>query len=62
MKTGILRYDNTSTAKPSTTAWAIEPVVPWTVGDPSNGQIGEQFNIDILEHMHWPLRDVDLLV
>lgn len=61
MKTGILRYDNTSTADPSTEAWhvslecsdtafndLIEPVVPWKVGDPSNGEIGEQFNIDDL--------------
>ncbi|GKT46292.1 laccase ARB_05828 [Colletotrichum spaethianum] len=61
MKTGILRYDNTSTANPNTKAWDVnlecsdtvfndflEPVVPWTVGDPSNGKIGEQFNVDNL--------------
>ncbi|TQN66714.1 Laccase [Colletotrichum shisoi] len=61
MKTGILRYDNTSTADPTTEAWhvslecsdtafndLIEPVVPWKVGDPSNGEIGEQFNVDNL--------------
>ncbi|OHF03828.1 Lcc2 [Colletotrichum orchidophilum] len=58
MKTGILRYDNTSTADPTTTGWNIshafsdtafndllKPVVPWSVGPPSNGHVGEQFNI-----------------
>ncbi|KXH66883.1 Lcc2 [Colletotrichum salicis] len=58
MKTGILRYDNSSTADPTSTAWNISlvvsdtefndklvPTVPWTVGPPSNGRVGEQFNV-----------------
>lgn len=58
MKTGILRYDSSSTADPTTTGWNISlvvsdtefndklvPTVPWTVGPPSNGKIGEEFNI-----------------
>ncbi|KAK0651136.1 multicopper oxidase-domain-containing protein [Cercophora newfieldiana] len=47
MQTGILRYNNASTAKPQTSAWkdislacsdeaytSLRPVLPWTVGDP----------------------------
>jgi FtsP/CotA-like multicopper oxidase with cupredoxin domain len=50
MKTGILRYDNTSKAKPQSSPWndismacsdetytSLRPVVPWIVGYPING-------------------------
>ena len=49
MKTGILRYDSGSTAKPQSSAWndiskacsdetytSLRPVLPWIVGDPIN--------------------------
>ncbi|KXH25563.1 Lcc2 [Colletotrichum nymphaeae SA-01] len=58
MKTGILRYDSSSTADPTTTGWNISlivsdtefndklvPTVPWVVGPPSNGYVGEQFDV-----------------
>lgn len=61
MNTGILRYDETSTADPITEPWVFtddcsdttfqnnfKPVVPWTVGPPANGEIGEQFNVAVL--------------
>ncbi|KAK0704299.1 multicopper oxidase-domain-containing protein, partial [Lasiosphaeris hirsuta] len=59
MQTGILRYDNTSTATPTSQPWPdldlncteeplgnLEPKVPWTVTHPSNnGSHGESEDI-----------------
>ena len=57
-RTGILRYNSTSTALPSTQPWdgirlacededpaKLIPVLPWTVGDPVNGPNGEDFGL-----------------
>lgn len=69
---GILRYDNSSTAKPTSTQWSdisygcsdedyskIRPIVPWNVGPPANGLEGET------EHVGrgsgpWPMARFDL--
>ncbi|KAJ0362422.1 hypothetical protein COL26b_013363 [Colletotrichum chrysophilum] len=58
MKTGILRYDRTSTADPSTNAWDVDtaesdkaindqlkPALQWQVQRPANGKVGEVFNV-----------------
>jgi hypothetical protein len=57
-RTGILRYDSKSTARPQSQPWnfsfgcsdetydSLEPIVPWTVGNASNGlQFGENFTV-----------------
>ena len=57
-RTGILRYDNTSIAFPSSEPWqnvsttcadetytSLYPIVPWTVEEPKNGYRGEKFDL-----------------
>ncbi|KAF6834998.1 multicopper oxidase [Colletotrichum musicola] len=61
MEMGILRYDKDSTADPTSRPWKVDlacsdleinsktkPIVPWTVGPPANGRVGEDFNISLL--------------
>lgn len=58
MKTGILRYDETSTADPTTSPWnastigsdlsineRLEPTFNWSVQAPANGKVGQVFNV-----------------
>jgi hypothetical protein len=61
-QTGILRYNSSSQALPSSTAWSdvslacsdepyssLVPVLPWTVGKPANGPsgtVGENFTVE----------------
>lgn len=61
MKTGVLRYDKTSTTDPTSVGWNIsdiesdksindqlQPIVPWQIGPAANnqtGNFGEAFNI-----------------
>ncbi|KAG8531337.1 uncharacterized protein KY384_002966 [Bacidia gigantensis] len=59
METGILRYNSSSPATPTTTEWtdfspqecgdepyaSLIPKVNWTIGDASNGPNGEQFDL-----------------
>ena len=57
-QTGILRYDNTSTSNPNSTQWPIssyrcsdetysslKPKLPWFVGNASNGDDGQEFDV-----------------
>ena len=57
-RNGILRYDNSSQANPSSQPWqnvsvdcsdetyeSLHPIVPWKVKSPVNGPFGEQFNL-----------------
>jgi Multicopper oxidase len=59
-QTGILRYDNTSTSNPNSTQWPIssyrcsdetysslKPKLPWFVGDASNGDDGQEFDVTL---------------
>ena len=60
-ETGILRYNSSSTADPSTSQWkdislacsdetytSLHPVVPWIVGDPSNDpSAGESYDVGL---------------
>ena len=56
-RTGILRYNNSSTSNPSSQPWHnisttcsdekysdLHPIVPWQVKDPVNGPSGENFD------------------
>jgi hypothetical protein len=58
MLNGILRYDSSSTALPSSKPWngvsldcsdetysSLKPVLNWTVGAPSNGNTGEEKDV-----------------
>ncbi|KAF0330033.1 multicopper oxidase [Colletotrichum asianum] len=58
MKTGVLRYDSTSTADPSSSAWDVDttqsdksindqlqPMLQWQVSTPANGNTGEVFDV-----------------
>lgn len=72
METGILRYDNTSTTDPTSSGWTVDtycsdiaynkftPVVPWIVGTPANGKVGEQFNVQAGSNGPYPLSFVAL--
>lgn len=55
---GILRYDNTSTALPTSSHWPnitrkcsdenyenLKPIFPWSVGNPSNGEFGQEWSV-----------------
>ena len=55
---GILRYDSSSTAMPTSTPWngmslacsdetysSLKPVLKWRVGSPSNGNTGEEHDV-----------------
>ncbi len=57
-RTGILRYNSTSKASPTTLPWSgipltcsdedpakLSPVLQWTVGEPANSPLGEDFGL-----------------
>ncbi|KAL9622799.1 MAG: hypothetical protein Q9160_002918 [Pyrenula sp. 1 TL-2023] len=57
-RTGVLRYDSSSTAVPSSHPWQntslrcsdetytdLHPILPWTVSSPINGASGQRFNL-----------------
>lgn len=68
-KTGILRYDSSSTAEPSSEPWkdismacsdetysSLKPVVEWQVGVPANGHTGEEHDVMVApEERPYPL-------
>ncbi|CAJ2512223.1 Uu.00g052380.m01.CDS01 [Anthostomella pinea] len=57
-RSGIIRYDDTSTAEPTSLPWnvskhcsdetytSLRPVVPWQVGAAANGENGQEFNVN----------------
>jgi hypothetical protein len=66
-RNGILRYDNSSTADPSSQPWqnvsqdcsdeaytSLHPIVPWQVSAPSNITSGQQFDLQRHQNMSNP--------
>ncbi|KAI1339404.1 multicopper oxidase-domain-containing protein [Xylariaceae sp. FL0016] len=58
-RSGIVRYDESSTADPTSSPWpnvsrkcsdetytSLRPIIPWQVGSPANGENGEEFNVN----------------